>query len=222
MIETDRAVIHSSEDPNWRTPPALFQLLQRELIDGFGWDLAADAESALVRSALPGAAYLGPGSIRSENALTASWAGLHRPIGFLNPPFSRTLSRAYSTGRIKVGGVWQLHEQSRELAYNYEVESWAQKCWYESRVGFTVYALLPFAPQTAWYRWYVYGHGVEPGSWSGHAAMEERRIPHRVSFLRPDGSPAGNAGVNSVIIVWRPATGIVGPWQPFQCYWDYK
>lgn len=216
MLEHDRLLIHSSEESNWRTPRALYDKLQQEFF--FTWDFAADQQSTLC-----GGTYLGPGSSYGEDALLVNWSALDQPYGFLNPPFSRTLARASRTGRIKdpTTGAWLPHPVDPQKAASYEVESWAKKCWEQSQLGVTVVALLPFAPQTEWYRSYVYGHTEDFRGWSGHAALQERRLPHRVSFLRPDGTSAQNAGVNSVVVVWGPAPGIVGPWQPWSVYWSY-
>lgn len=199
MRDHDRLIIHSSSECNWRTPPELFKKLDAAF--HFQIDLAADEQSALCL------AYLGPDSTESVDALQVNWAHVMREqteystdplVGFLNPPYSR----------------------ARKLP----LDPWVAKCWQESQAGCTIVALLPFAPQTSWYRRYVYGHTIptDESSWSGHAAMEEWRIPHRVSFLRPDGRPASNAGVNSVVIVWRPNPGFVGPWQPAVRYWSYR
>lgn len=221
MDKGDQAVIHSSEDPNWRTPPDCFAALHRAF--RFNWDVAAD-----VASSHCGSDFLGPGSSYAEDGLAVAWSGLKSPF-FLNPPFSRTLERAYSTGRIKREGVWVEHPKDAQLAAVYTVEAWAQKCWLESQRGCTIVAVLPFAPQTDWYRQYVMGHFIPKGapvgaeySWSGHAAMEEWRLPHRISFLRPTGEKSANAGVNSVVIVWRPNPGFCGPFMPAVRYWSYR
>jgi hypothetical protein len=226
MKDHDQRLIHSSDDPNWRTPEPCFAALHEEA--SFTIDLAADRESRLVPI------WLGPGSPIAEDALLADWLDVcarHHldPFGFLNPPFSRKLARAYRTGRLQVEGEWQPHPVDLQKSASYEVESWAKKCWEESRRGMTIYAVLPFAPQTEWYRQYVYGHDIPIGAplspefqWKGHAALQERRLPHRISFVRPDGSPAENAGVNSVIVKWEPTSRIVGPWQPHSFYWSYR
>ena len=221
MNDHDQAIIHSSQESDWRTPPGCFEVLNQEF--RFGWDLAANAASTLHTADSSGlsARYLGPGSVHGENALEVLWACLAYPVGFLNPPFSREKTRAYSTGRIKIDGVWREHPVDPTLATVYDIAAWAEKCWLESQAGCTIVGLFPFAPQTDWYRKFVYGH-TEGGGWSGHAAREERRLPHRISFLRPDGSPAGNAGVNTVVIVWGPRRGTIGPWQPWQTYWSWR
>jgi hypothetical protein len=226
----DRQIIHSSEEACWRTPPEAFIRLHEEF--GFYIDLAANAEDHL----LPW--WLGPGSEFAEDALATDWAERFKQLtgndrlrwnGFLNMPYSKTLANAYNTGRIKVDGQWVEHEKNPQKAKAYQVENWVEKCWQESQKGVSLTVVVPFAPQTDWYRTYVMGHGQGeivdgryPIVWNGHAAMEERRLPHRISFLRPDGSPAGNAGVNSVIVVWKPNPGYVGPWQPATRYWSYR
>lgn len=227
MDPHSQAIIHGSFESDYRTPGDCYGLLYRE--HDFQVDAAADGASALCTH------YLGPGSLHAENALAVDWATFGWTRFFLNPPFSKTLVNAYNTGRIKIDGRWVEHVIDREKAKAYDVANWAQKCWEESQKGATIVGIFPFSPQTDWYRQYVYGHqqledykevptpNVLGGvGWLGHCAREERRLPHRISFLQPDGSPTGNAGVNSAIIVWKPNLGIVGPWQPHQFYWSYR
>lgn len=224
MDPHDKAIIHGSNESDYRTPVLAFVKLDDEF--HFDWDLAANKENALCSS------WLGPGGFQ-KNALLTDWAQLPTTPGrakFLNPPFSKTLVNAYNTGRTKVDGKWVEHEIDREKAKTYDIAEWARKCWEESLKGATIVGVFPFAPQTDWYREYVYGHVEELDAggeetfigWSTHAAREERRLPHRISFLQPDGTPTGNAGVNSVVIVWKPSAGIIGPWQPHQFYWSYR
>jgi hypothetical protein len=113
---------------------------------------------------------------------------------FLNPPYSRKLLR-----------------ETGDNAY--DIASWATVCAVQARKGATIVGVFPYSVQTAW--WYTY---VRHGDLKAH---EIRTIPHRVSFLRPDGSPAGNAGGNTAIVIWRPPCGYVGDWQPAERVWDY-
>lgn len=210
------AVMHSSEDPNWRTPKACYAKLHAEF--DFTLDGAADEPSNLCPY------YFGPGSPYAEDSLTADLTALLDPAVyriFLNPPFSRTLAAAWRTGKIKRDGEWVEHPKDLAKAASYDIENWVRWCYDWSVRGFTIVGLIPFAPQTEWYRCYVYGHTPE-GGWGGHAAREERRLPHRISFDRSNGEKAANAGVNTAVIVWRPNHGIVGPWQPHQFYWSYR
>lgn len=226
MDAHDKAILWSSAEANYRTPKDCYETLNAEF--SFLIDAAADVTSALCHW------WMGPGSwTGAEDALAADWNALigraqdgsgQRAI-FINPPFSKTLLNAYNTGRIKVDGEWVPHEKNPLKARAYDIANWANKCWTESQKGATIVGIFPFAPQTEWYRQYILGHLLTPNGptlWMGHAAREERRLPHRISFLQPDGTPTGNAGVNSVIVVWKPNYGIVGPYQPHSFYWSYR
>lgn len=219
MNPHDQHIIHSSEDPNWRTPPTCFQRLHKEF--DFEVDAAADAASALCPI------FYGPGGQRPDALdLNLGW-GVHEEGDhdivretriFVNPPYSKTLAA-------------QLKKARDPRHAHYRIEHWARACWEESKRGCTIVGLFPFAPQTEWYRQYVYGHkmpdtrgGFVPAeqSWTGHAAAQERRLPHRISYLLADGTSPGNAGVNTAVIVWTPMRGVVGPWSPHQIYWSYR
>lgn len=229
MDAHDKAIIHSSNESDYWTPRDCVKALDQEF--HFSWDLAATEENCVIRvvhgsgGAPMELGYFGPDSHWGENALAMAWHQFPRPQ-FLNPPFSKTLVNAFNTGRIKIDGEWVGHEKDPEKAKTYDIANWARKCWEESQKGATVVGVFPFAPQTDWYRNYVMGHDPFQGKAADvpkfHAAREERRLPHRISFLKPDGTPTGNAGVNSVILVWKPNCGIVGPWQPHQFYWSYR
>lgn len=75
--------IMSSENPNWRTPPELFDPLNDEF--RFDLDAAADQTSALLPK------YFGPGSVLAENALAVRDWSMHAGSIWLNPPYSRKL-----------------------------------------------------------------------------------------------------------------------------------
>lgn len=193
----DQRVVHSSEDPNWRTPRPLFDALDKAF--RFNLDGAADASSSLCPT------YCGPRSLFGEDGLTTPW-GADCTV-FLNPPYSRKLLRA-----------------TKNPAY--DIANWAAKCWRASfEDGATIVGLFPFTPQTEWYRRFVYGHSTKyqqaRNAFMG-AAMEEWRLAHRVSFDAADGRKTSGAGHNVVVIIWRPNPGFVGPWQPTQRYWSYR
>ncbi len=177
-------VMHSSARSDWRTPPRLFAVLDREF--HFHTDVAATRDTRLC------AGYYGPDHHEEgfRDALLCGW-GVRRTC-FMNPPYD----------------------------LKHPIGPWIKKAWRESYVGATVIGVLPFSPQTEWYRDYIYGHSGFLDLF--HAAAEERRLSHRVTFLRPDGTPADNAPGNTVIIVWRPNPGYVGPWQPAVRYWSYR
>jgi hypothetical protein len=123
---------------------------------------------------------------------------------------------------------WNREHPKQQGSNPFDIANWARTCWLQSRRGATIVGLFPFAPQTDWYRRYVYGHGdttrktdPEP-AWLGHAALQERRIPHRISFLTPQGEESNNAGVNTAVIVWQPMPRVIMPWIPQTLYWSYR
>ena len=190
----DIAIQHSSKRSDWRTPPELYDALHREF--GFQLDVAADDDSALCEEYLT----------KEEDGLTSDWSNV---VGacFMNPPYSRGDSKA--TPPIPAEPI----------------EPWIEKAWNESEKGATVVGVLPFSPQTEWYRGYVWGlGGLRHQEWVGHAAMEVRQIPHRVSFVHPDPEEKDrhNAPGNTCVVIWRPNPGYVGPWQPTVRYWSYR
>ncbi len=186
MKDHIQRVQHSSAKSDWRTPPELFQTLDKEF--HFDADVAADATNHLC------SCWYGPGEHDHLDGLTGDW---HDLVCFMNPPYAK--------------------------AEGLPLEPWLKKAWDESQAGATVVGVLPFNPQTQWFRSWVYGQFIEAkAGWMGHAAMEVRMLPHRVTFNRPDGTPADNAPGNTCIVVWRPNPGYVGPWQPAMRYWSYR
>jgi phage N-6-adenine-methyltransferase len=195
-------VQHSSKFPDWRTPSRLFAQLDQEF--AFVLDAAADAKNKLCPH------YFGPDhSLPAlRDGLAVDWAqyisecyaGTYPPFPprlavFCNPPYSRE-------AKMPIG-------------------PWIRKCCEEAQKGLTVVGVIPYSVQTDWWRRFVEGHAVTVLD-TFPAAREVRKIPHRVTFLRPDGSIEGNAGGNTAIVVWKPACGLVAPWVPFSCYWDYE
>lgn len=249
-------VMHSSDRSDWCTPDPLYLKLHGEL--RFTCDLAADAKHAKC------ARFFGPGSAVCEDALHSDcrWTGR----GFLNPPYSQKLVAAYTSGKIRVGKGTAAktvdHPIDLVKASHYRIESWLAKALRESREGWRGAVVIPFSPQTLWYRRFVYGHVIEPvtssdgtyraprhgwtcffcgetfraeqaasehfgehpngNRWMGHAALEERKITHRVTFLRPDGTVENSAPGNTAVIIYGPNPGYVGPWEPASRYWSYR
>ena len=203
-----KSIIHGSGQSCYRTPSAM----AGRLVEYFSlaWDLAATSETKVTPER-----HLGPGSAWSEDALAVAWSQLQQPRGFLNPPFSLSEIKT-----LREAGVPTDDPRIRAL----RIEEWARKAFNESEAGFTTIGVFPYAPQTEWFRCYVMGHNGRgsPNGWSGHAALDYWRLPHRVSFLTPDGQATNNAGVNSCIIHWGPNPGFIGPWVPSGRYWSYR
>lgn len=230
---------NASQDPDWRTPPELMKPLLR--VFPIQIDLAATLSTRVVPL------YLGPDQPAAivQDALATSW--MHAaddwgvvPCGFLNPPYS--LSKIRELKKEWAARPVASPEDAAYLAAVYtpqiralRIEAWAQKAYEESLQGFTTIGVFPYAPQTRWFRQYVLGHAPRPKAteqygectypligWSGHAALDCWILAHRISYLRPDGSPAANANVNSCIIHWGPNPGFVGPWVPSFRSWSYR
>ncbi len=163
----------------------------------FQLDVAADDDNALCEEYLT----------KVEDGLTSVWSNV---VGacFMNPPYSRGDSKAVPPIPAE------------------PIEPWIEKAFTESIQGCTIVGVLPFSPQTSWFRQYVYGH--EPRlrgiPFTGfHAAMEVRVLPYRVTFIDPDtNETAANAPGNTCIVIWQPNPGYVGPWQPTVRYWGYR
>lgn len=182
-------VLTSSENPNWTTPQWLFDALDDEF--DFALDCAADAGNHKCPK------WLGPGSAICEDALVIPWNMAvtaapqltPRPAVFVNHPYSR-----------KQG---MLHEP------------WLQAAATAGK-HIPVVAVVPFSPQTRWWRRYVFGVDFR--------ATEIRRFPYRIKFAPPPGyeGDAPGANVNTAIVIWRPDTGFMDPWQPHERYWDPK
>lgn len=231
-----RRMRHSSLDPNWRTPPAMVAALAR--IFPLDIDLAADLESAVVMDPGLQAHYLGPDhpDRAYRNSLAVSWHETGYQCGFLNPPYSITRIkelRAEQKLRLERGMTPADNEALEQLLDTFHIESWASKAYEESKLGFTTIGVFPYSPQTKWFRQFVMGHTVPTPTnimgerlladeWSGHAALDYWKLPHRVPFLKPDGSKAGGANVNTCVIIWGPNPGFVGPWVPSGRYWTYR
>jgi hypothetical protein len=222
---------HSSQDPNWRTPPPFVAKLA--LTFPFDVDLAADLASAVVLDSGGFTHYFGPDHPEKhfQNSLLVPWSETGYRCGFLNPPFSTTrikeLKRLFD--QLKGGATpEQLVKMQQEYAYNaaqFRIEEWARKAYTESERGFTTIGVFPYAPQTKWFRQYVMGHTQDGNTWRGHAALDYWRLPHRVAFLRPDGEKPGDRGganVNTCVIQWGPNPGFRGPWVPSGRYWTYR
>ena len=239
MQAHDKAIIHGSGQSRWRTPPQLFERLS-QAVGGFLIDAAAGPENYLCDYWFgPGADLEEGGCERGvrlddptdsrrgswEDALALDWAAVVKDLRggeegskiFFNPPYSKTEIKA-----LRDAGVPADDPRIRAL----RVEHWVQKAFNESERGVSSVGLLPYAPQTAWFRHCVMGHNPERryelgGAWRGHAALDYWRFPHRISYLTPDGQKTANAGVNSCLVFFGPNPGFVGPWTPSGRYWSY-
>ncbi len=226
MRDHDKRIIHSSERADWRTDPALFDRLAREF--RFALDVAADSTCPTVKTI---GHYLGPGSDGCIDGLAAGglWQRFARGRAtspevrafFMNPPYSKKLAAAFTSGKILVKGVEQDHPIDLAQARAMRIENWMHTAWVEGQ-KWTGVGIIPYSPQTRWWRSCVCGLDPDSGDWRGFAAVEVRKLPHRATFFRPDGEPANNAPGNTAVVIWRPDHGYWGPWQPVERYWTYR
>lgn len=194
MKAHDKRIIHSSSSAAWRTPPGMFAALDLEF--HFSIDAAATQNDALVPDC-----YIGPDheDKGQRDALACSWVAAHGPTRFLsavfiNPPYSRDL---------------YAKTKNRSML----IAEWAMKCAHEGQ-RITVVGIFPASTQTKWWAEFIRNGPMK--------AREIRSIPHRVSFLKPDGSKANNAGGNTAVIIWTPNPGYVGDWQPADRVWTWR
>ena len=193
MSRHTHAALTSSVNPNWRTPQWLFDALHREF--KFVLDAAANPEDTKCEH------WLGPGSSLLDDALCGvswwdaaidAWKGWESPLIkgsaiFLNPPYSRDEGMG--------------------------ITPWVEMAARMGEVG-AVVGLVPFSPQTKWYRQYIMG--------DTYRATEVRRFPFRLKFDPPPDytGKASSANVNTVVVIWKPTEDYVGPWAPFERYWS--
>jgi hypothetical protein len=210
-------VITSSENPNWRTPKWLARALNREFY------LALDAAADATCSVVPGNGWLGPGSTWLEDGVCGvSWwdvvetsHGKHsdneRRAIFVNPPYSIKRYRA----SVKAG------QPDPAML----IETWVKQASLDGSRG-TVVGVIPYSPQTEWWRGYVESQDPK------RRAVEIRRFPFRIAFDAPDDyapqgtyedgtrGKASGANVNTVIAIWSPrGAEYVEPWQTPCRYW---
>ena len=224
----------SSEDPNWRTPPEMVKVLGA--VFPIEVDLAATLDAHVgTHLNLDIHAYFGPDHPRSDwqDSLRVPWHDFYK-VGFLNAPYSiskiRELRKVQKEEEREFSWSSASRQAWEERRNALRIADWARKAYEESLLGFTTIGVFPYAPQTDWFRAYVMGHTtkrktiytVEDRAVPFHAALDYWRIPHRVNFLRSDGSKAANANVNTCVVIWGPNPGFVGPWVPSGRYWDYR
>lgn len=202
MASHNHDVITSSENPNWRTPRWLVAALDRE----FG--IVLDAAASMVDRVIPDGHFLGPGSELLDNALAGvPWWDIVKSVYlgcvplpnraiFCNPPYSRKQKMP--------------------------IEPWVKMMAETGRDG-TVIGVLPYSPQTEWWRLYVEGHS-DPDSgqpYSTLKATEIRKFPFRLKFEPPPDykGDASGANVNTAVVIWKPGIDYIEPWAPFQRYW---
>lgn len=88
------------------------------------------------------------------------------------------------------------------------IARFVEKAAHEASQGFTTVALLPCDPSTRWWQF-------------TRSATEIREIPHRVGYLKADGTSKAGAMFPSCVAVFRPQPGILRA-QPRRVVWSYR
>lgn len=213
MRAHDRRIIHSSVESDYRTQPRLFEALDQEF--DFTVDMAASRRSRLCER------WYGPDhpdpDFRDALDPKEPWYPGRR---FLNPPYS-----------VKLRDKLREQGKPEEVWRAMEIKRWVERCWLETRYAGTVVAIVPYSPQTEWWRQFIsqgmpvdvtLGDGPRDSRHPWHRAHEIRQFYRRLSFLTPEGKPTGGAGVNHAVVVWKPNPGYVEPWTPVVRYWEYE
>ena len=139
--------------------------------------------------------YLGSGSWLAEDALTVNWRAQAERVESQDWP-SRTRQSPCLWGFLNPPYSSQLIKQFVE----YTVE--------QTRLDFGVVVLLPDTHDTQWYRHLRW-------------ASEIRRIPHRVPYLKADGSTKAGAMFPSCVAIFRPQPGVRNP-SPRVVEWTWR
>lgn len=88
------------------------------------------------------------------------------------------------------------------------IMTFVQKAAAEAGQGFTSVVLTPYTPDTRWWSW-------------TKEASEIREIPHRVKYLKADGTTPAGAMFPSAVVVFRPQPGILRG-EPRRVVWTYR
>lgn len=210
-------IVTSSDNPNWRTDPALFAALGEVLPFTLGLDLAATYADKLCDHYLSpemdgGTIAQGPEGVISR--MLEGVQGVYRAGEYPNLEFA-WLNPPYSVKRYR---------ETRDPAML--VESWAALCFRTAEMfadllpNAKIVGLFPYTPQTEWWRTYVEGHGPRFPTFGAEAIW---RFPHRLSFYREDGSgQAASSNVNHALVFWGSGKGFTGPWFAPTRYWTYR
>lgn len=167
----------------------------------FHFDAAASKDDRVVPI------HLGPGSEYGEDSLVVDWqkfiSGHRGKAIFCNPP--------YSQGK--------------------PIDPWMEKmAWAGIQGPAPVVGIIPYSPQTKWWRKFVMGMDITLGNWTDidkfpvTRATEVRLFPYRLKFDPPEGhtGSVSGANVNTAIVIWKSTKGFIEPWTPQVRYWDYK
>jgi hypothetical protein len=183
----------------WMTPIEMGTALKLEF--SFELDVASSKQARRYSGEVFGGEWLGPdhpNEAYRDGLADVDWTDVaaesptwRQPAIWMNPPYSRG-------NRSK--GI-----QSSPL------EPWLKRAKHCSDLGVPVVALLPFAPETHWWRTLVVPH-----------VDQIRMFTHRVAFVDPaTETPASGNDANHALCIYRNTPGLVAPVAPQWLYWEY-
>lgn len=121
------AVLHSSKEMNWRTPPDVFQAIEQLSSNPFTIDAAAQKGHELVAKAF------GPGQPRADALSPLSW-GERSDRVWLNPPHGRAIGqfteRACHAANADGVTVWLLVPARTDTAWWNDMIVCASQVWF--------------------------------------------------------------------------------------------
>lgn len=169
----NKALMFSSAEEKWQTPPEVFQLLDEEF--RFTLDPCAQHDSAKCEK------YYTP----EEDGLAQSWEG---ETVFVNPPYNKPEEVCKSKCKKKRCVERGYHITERVPG---QVD-WVKKSYEESRKpGTTVVMLIPARTDTEMFHDYIYGRA------------EIRFLRGRIKFINPTTKEPGDAApFPSMIVVF--------------------
>lgn len=114
------------------TPKKVFDLLDQRFV--FGVDLTANEKNALVPM------YFGPKSSLYEDALTAPWGNMPRPVGYSNPPYGpfipKILEKAIAERAKGFTSVFLLPNRGGAWFQNFVIPYYSELWYLASRLTF--------------------------------------------------------------------------------------
>ena len=199
MLAQNKAVTHSSCDPDWGTPIELYTTLDAVGLDGnefdFALDICADPSNHKHRE------WIGPGGLYDDALTYPDWSRYANRAVFMNPPWSRERGVSIVPFVVLARSVSELF-------------------------NITFVCLYPAAIQTQWWVAHVW-HGAHRIRFIPHRVnfdVSDAMLSHiNNRRMRKGTDPiekAWNAAGNTSVVVYDGSTP--RPMKPDVDYWSYR